>query len=248
MTLTDMKLTREPKPMHAGGSVAYRVTVAGRWVGWVGDARPWRGWRYGRAYWWACWREEGDTAARWNSGEAELSSRAAAIEALLDQVDKAKERIDAMEFELTKENVMKWLLDYAWLGTAEEQAATVECIMSQGDIVTLLDGRIEQVSGQAWDDEQAKEAFGFALSGLYECHDEPHLETCPDFKPLDRHGRKVRRDRDGLRYVTTPDSGTFYITECCDASAKGSDDGIVCRSCSDEVDSRLGGTPEPLES
>jgi hypothetical protein len=79
--MDDVKLTREPEPLHAGGQVSYRVTVAGRWIGWVGDARPWRGWRYGQRHWWACWREEGDTAARWNSEP--LSSRQAAVQALL---------------------------------------------------------------------------------------------------------------------------------------------------------------------
>lgn len=150
-----------------------------------------------------------------------------------------------MEFELTKENIKAWLLDYAWSGTEEDQRATVDCIMAQEDNVAYLDARIEQLSGQAWDDEQAKEAFGFALSELYECHGGPHIETCPYFKPLDRHGRKVRIDRHGLRYVVTQDSGAFYITDCCDASAKGSNGVIVCRSCHDEVDPRLGDTPQP---
>jgi hypothetical protein len=84
------KLTRDPDytSMAAGGTVVYRVTVDGRWIGWVGDQRPWRGWRYGGQFWWACWREEGDTAARWNShddGDGH-KTRAAALADLLAQV------------------------------------------------------------------------------------------------------------------------------------------------------------------
>ena len=71
--------------MDAGGEVAYRVELDGRPVGWVGDGRPWRGWRYGGRKWWACWREEGDTAARWSS-ELEFPIRSAALAALLAEV------------------------------------------------------------------------------------------------------------------------------------------------------------------
>jgi hypothetical protein len=60
-------LERTDTALHSGGTVAYRVLVAGRWVGWVGDGRPWRGWRFGGRRWWACWREDGDTAARWGT-------------------------------------------------------------------------------------------------------------------------------------------------------------------------------------
>lgn len=49
-----------------GGTVAYRAYLGDRWVGWVGDQREWRGWRYGTRQWWACWREEGDEHARAN--------------------------------------------------------------------------------------------------------------------------------------------------------------------------------------
>lgn len=61
----------------------------------------------------------------------------------------------------------------------------------------------------------------------------------------DRHGREVRTDRLGLRYVVT-DEGMFYITHCCDASAKGSMGVTVCRVCYEEIDPMLGGIPEPL--
>lgn len=73
-------LTRQG-PLHSGGTVAYRVHVDGRWVGWVGDGRAWRGWRHGGRRWWACWREDGDTAARWST-DLEYGTRAAALAAL----------------------------------------------------------------------------------------------------------------------------------------------------------------------
>lgn len=82
------RLEREQKPMHAGGTVTYRVYVGDRWVGWVGDGREWRGWRYGGRRWWACWREDGDTAARWNTG-LDFGTRTAAGAALLARVDAA---------------------------------------------------------------------------------------------------------------------------------------------------------------
>lgn len=62
---------------HAGGTVTYRVYLGDRWVGWVGDGREWRGWRYGARRWWACWRETDDTAARWNSDLTHPTRRAA---------------------------------------------------------------------------------------------------------------------------------------------------------------------------
>jgi hypothetical protein len=72
---------------HAGGSVTYRVFFGERWVGWVGDGREWRGWRYGGRRWWACWREDGDTAARWNSDLTHSTRRAALGDLLTKVVD-----------------------------------------------------------------------------------------------------------------------------------------------------------------
>lgn len=86
----------------------------------------------------------------------------------------------------TAEYVKERLLDYAWLGTEEEQVAEVECILAQ-DGWRYLDARVEQVRAQAWDDEQAKEAEAHALSGLYECHAGPHLDTCPASKRSGTH-------------------------------------------------------------
>lgn len=85
MSAARLQREQRDEPMHAGGTVGYRVYLGGRWVGWVGDGREWHGWRYGGRRWWACWREDGDAAARWNT-DLEHGSRAAAIAALLDQV------------------------------------------------------------------------------------------------------------------------------------------------------------------
>jgi hypothetical protein len=68
-----------------GGTVLYRATLHGRWVGWIGDGRPWRGWGYGGRRWFACWRQDGDNAARWSS-ELEYPTRTAALTALLQHI------------------------------------------------------------------------------------------------------------------------------------------------------------------
>jgi hypothetical protein len=54
-----------------GGTVIYRATLNGRWVGWIGDGRIWRGWRY--------------SGRRWSS-ELTYRTRTAAIAALLDRI------------------------------------------------------------------------------------------------------------------------------------------------------------------
>ncbi len=67
-----------------GGSVVYEVRIDGRRVGWVGDVREWKGWRYGGQRWWAAHREDGDTAARWRS-ELTLDTRRAAVAELIER-------------------------------------------------------------------------------------------------------------------------------------------------------------------
>ena len=65
-------------------------------------------------------------------------------------------------------------------------------------------------------------------------------------------GRQAELGREvttGLLVATDPKDGSaWYVTECCQASAKGSTaDGrpaVVCRSCYREVDPRLGGIVE----
>jgi hypothetical protein len=68
-------------PRFAGGTVAYEVRAGGRLVGLVGDGRPFNGHGYGGRRWFASWRTDTDTAARWSSG-LDYTSRAAALSAL----------------------------------------------------------------------------------------------------------------------------------------------------------------------
>ena len=85
--------------------------------------------------------------------------------------------------DMLREAIEHWLLGYAWLGDGDYQRREVECIMAQDDW-KYIDARIEKYKGQASGEEVDLdgEASGFALSGLYECHDEPHLATCPHYK------------------------------------------------------------------
>lgn len=86
-----VRLTRETghDSMHNGGTVSYRVYLDGRWVGWIGDGREWKGWHYGARKWWACWREESDTAARWNPGLTHRT-RTDALAALVQQISDSR--------------------------------------------------------------------------------------------------------------------------------------------------------------
>lgn len=63
----------------------------------------------------------------------------------------------------------------------------------------------------------------------------------------DRYGRDVRLDTWGMAYVRDEDGFAFYITPCCDASAKGMEWGISCRGCYQDIDPSFGGVPEPFE-
>jgi hypothetical protein len=81
---------------------------------------------------------------------------------------------------MTRDAIQEWLLDYAWSGTPDEQAAEVACIMKQDDwkYVEARAGQFadaQEVPGPAAMDE----GLGFALSEMYECHDGPHDGTCP---------------------------------------------------------------------
>lgn len=77
-------------------------------------------------------------------------------------------------------SIRDWLLKYAWFGTEQERAREVECIMKQRDwehIAAIADkyaGAQEESGPSAF-----SEGIEFALSSLYECHDEPHISTCP---------------------------------------------------------------------
>lgn len=81
---------------------------------------------------------------------------------------------------LDETSIRKWLEDYAWLGTSDEKQREIDCIMSQSDW-KHIDAVAEKFAGQASGEEQdiMSGATGFALSALYECHDAPHLPTCP---------------------------------------------------------------------
>ncbi len=81
--MTKIQLRKEDghDVLHSGGSVTYRVFDGDQWVGWVGDGRPFTGSGYGVRRWWACWREDGDTAARWNPG-LRYRTRQAAVDGL----------------------------------------------------------------------------------------------------------------------------------------------------------------------
>jgi hypothetical protein len=80
----------------------------------------------------------------------------------------------------TEEAVTAWLTRYAWAENTEDaKRRVVACIIAQGEW-RRLDARVERTRGQAWDAEQATEAEGFELSALYECHEGPHLDTCPN--------------------------------------------------------------------
>jgi hypothetical protein len=81
---------------------------------------------------------------------------------------------------MNEEMVREWLLEYAWLGTDAEKIREVECIMAQ-DHWKYVSARADQYAGAQ--ESPGPEAFawgtGFALSELYECHDAPHLPSCP---------------------------------------------------------------------
>ncbi len=81
---------------------------------------------------------------------------------------------------MDEQSIKAWLLDYAWLGDADYQRREVECIMSQDDW-KYIDAMTEHYAAQAEvpGPEAVQSANGFALSSLYECHDAPHLPTCP---------------------------------------------------------------------
>ncbi|MFC9966363.1 hypothetical protein ACFVH4_19210 [Nocardia ignorata] len=78
-----IKLTAADVNHSSPDAKSFAVHLDGQWIGWVGTARAWRGSRFGALKWWACWREDGDTAARWSSEPTAHPTRKAAIAALL---------------------------------------------------------------------------------------------------------------------------------------------------------------------
>ena len=80
--------------------------------------------------------------------------------------------------------VRAWLIRYAWADdTMDAKERRVACIMAQ-DEWRFIDAMADKFAGAQF--EPGPEAFsegqGFALSALYECHDGPHLETCPSLE------------------------------------------------------------------
>lgn len=85
---------------------------------------------------------------------------------------------------MNEQQIREWLLNYAWSGDEDRQRREVDCIMAQGGW-EYIDAQAERFVGQAWDPGAPgvlDEATEFALSALYECHDKPHIPTCPYYK------------------------------------------------------------------
>lgn len=80
----------------------------------------------------------------------------------------------------SRDAVRSFLLGYAWLGAQEERVREVDCIMSQ-DGWRHVDLVADRFAGAQEETGPAAFAAGeeFALTALYECHDGPHLVTCP---------------------------------------------------------------------
>lgn len=78
-------LTRAPDFDDRPGMRVWTVTVGGRAIGIVGDTRPWRGSRFGSLRWWAALRDTDDprVPAQWNTGDDNLTTRKAALQALV---------------------------------------------------------------------------------------------------------------------------------------------------------------------
>ena len=78
-------------------------------------------------------------------------------------------------------NVRTWLLKYAWNEDSDDaKRRVVECIMAQ-DGWRFIDAIADKFAGAQEEPGPAayNEGTVFALSALYECHDAPHLATCP---------------------------------------------------------------------
>jgi hypothetical protein len=85
---------------------------------------------------------------------------------------------------VTRDEVRAWLLDYAWCEDSDEaRARVVDCILAQDDW-QIIDVTADRYAGAQFEPgpKAYDEGMGFALSALYECHDAPHLTTCPNAK------------------------------------------------------------------
>lgn len=89
---------------------------------------------------------------------------------------------------MTKNQIREWLFAN-WIARNERTEREMACIFSQDDWKHLA-ARGESYRSQRWgedsevaqDDDGVDEALGFALTGLVEGHDKPHLTTCPAYK------------------------------------------------------------------
>jgi hypothetical protein len=86
---------------------------------------------------------------------------------------------------VTEDEIRAWLAHYIDphpSGVYAAELGVVDCIMSQDDW-KHTDVWIDRYSDAQFGDEDPevvkKRATEFALSSLYECHDGPHLDTCP---------------------------------------------------------------------
>lgn len=52
--------------------------------------------------------------------------------------------------------------------------------------------------------------------------------------------------RDAVGVIAECEGFRYYVTDCCGASATGTDYGIACRKCRHVVSEMLGGVPEQL--
>lgn len=94
---------------------------------------------------------------------------------------------------MTENEIREWLKGYVGEGPAfqtpleraslaQRNADVIDCIMSQDDWkhVDIQAERFMNAQFGDGDPEQVRrDAEGFALSALYECHDAPHIATCP---------------------------------------------------------------------
>jgi hypothetical protein len=78
------------------------------------------------------------------------------------------------------ENVIRgWLLSGAWYeDTTEAKQAVVDCIMAQ-DGWRFVRGRLEHLRREGFHDDFIRTVLRHLLTGLYERHYAPHLDTCP---------------------------------------------------------------------
>jgi hypothetical protein len=74
----------------------------------------------------------------------------------------------------------EWLLAN-YLVPDREAEAFLDCVEAQGGF-DYLDAQAERYAGMAWEPGPAAvdEGYAFALTALVECHEGPHLATCPD--------------------------------------------------------------------